>query len=143
MSNYTATIFNQIFWLMKDHISPFVGQLNKYSKKFDCNSLLKILLYAQISGKDSIRDIETSLGSHKNELYHLGISSIARSTISYWNKKVPDTIFEDLFYKMYEKYNSQYIMKNKGMPINCIALDSTLVSLALSTHNRAHHRTTK
>jgi hypothetical protein len=29
------------------------------------------------------------------------------------------------------------------MPINCIALDSTLVSLALSTHNRAHHRTTK
>lgn len=143
MSTYTATIFNQIFWLMKDHISPLVGQLNKYSKKFDYNSLLKILLYAQISWKDSIRDIETSLGAHSNELYHLWLSSIARSTISYWNNKVPDSVLEELFYKIYEKYNSKYIMKNKSMPINCIALDSTLVSLALSTHNRAKHRTTK
>lgn len=128
---------------MKDHISPLVGQLNKYSKRFDYNSLLKILLYAQISWKDSIRDIETSLSAHHNKLYHLWFNSIARSTISYWNNKVSDSLLEDLFYKIYEKYNSQYIMKNKTMPINCVALDSTLVSLALSTHDRAKHRTTK
>lgn len=59
MSSYKPTVFNQIFWIMRDHILPFIGQLNKYSKKMDCSQLGKILLYAQMSGKESLRDIET------------------------------------------------------------------------------------
>lgn len=143
MSSYKPTVFNQIFWIMRDHIKPFVGQLDKYSKVMSCEKLAKILLYSQITWKDSLRDIETGLACEKGKLYHLGISSIARSTIAYWNSKVESSVYEKVFYKMLKQYQWVCIGEKNSLWIPTIALDGSIISLALSVFDWAKHRTTK
>jgi hypothetical protein len=39
------------------------------------------MLYAQISGKDSLRDIENGFRAYKEKMYHLGLNGIHRSTL--------------------------------------------------------------
>jgi hypothetical protein len=56
---HQATIFNQLFCLVRDHFRPLVGQLDDKARVFNCESLFKVLLFAQITGKESLRDIET------------------------------------------------------------------------------------
>jgi hypothetical protein len=143
MSTHQPTVCNQIFWLVRDHLTPFIGQLNKYSKKMDCVSLFKILLYGQISGKVSLRDIETGLWCHDNKLYHLGIQSTSHSTVSYWNRRENDNAYEKMFYAVLRKYKDSCIVKNKGFDMPVVAMDSTLISLSLWLHDRARHRRSK
>lgn len=69
MSHYN-TIFNQILDLIPRH--QFEVLVNKYQsdryvKYFSCWQQLISLLYAQIRGKDSLRDIETSLRTQSNK----------------------------------------------------------------------------
>jgi hypothetical protein len=55
------------------------------------------LIYAQLSGAQSLRDAVTSLASHRGLLYHLGIDPIARSTLSDANRDRPAGIFAAIF----------------------------------------------
>ncbi len=69
------TIFNQPFNFIPRHrFDKMVESLkmNKYSKEFTAWRQFLTVLYAQISGKDSLREIESGLLTHKNKLYHLG-----------------------------------------------------------------------
>lgn len=136
-------IFNQLFTLVRNHVPSFVGQLDKYAKTMDCKQLLKILLYAQVTWKDSLRDIETWLHAHSGQLYHMWINTIARSTLSYRNNKTDSRLFEGLFYSVVWHYKNACIAMNDPLWIPTVALDSTLVSLALSQYDWALHRTTK
>lgn len=143
MSSYKPTVFNQIFRIMRDHIKPFVGQLDKYSKVMSCENLAKVLLYAQITWKESLRDIETGLQCEESKLYHLWIKSTARSTIAYWNSKVDSSVYEQVFYEMMGHYKSVCLWRDNGLWITTIALDGSVISLALSVFDWAKHRTTK
>jgi hypothetical protein len=61
---HTQTILNQLQRLLPlPAFQQFVGQHNadKYVKKLKCKDQLSILLYAQATGKDSLRDIEACL----------------------------------------------------------------------------------
>ncbi len=101
------------------------------------------MLFAQSTWKESLRDIETSLQANENKLYHMGLKSIARSTISYRNNKVDSSIYEKLFYCLHEKYNQSIWGKWKDLWITTIALDSTLITFALSIFDRAKYRSKK
>lgn len=109
----------------------------------DCKQLAKILLYAQVTWKNSLRDIETWLQANEDKLYHMWIKTIARSTLSYWNNKTDSKLFEELFYSVVWHYKTACIAMNDPLWIPTVALDSTLISLALSQYDRAVHRTTK
>ena len=139
---HQPTVFNQIFWLIKIQFSSLLGQLDNKWRVFDHESLLKVLLFAQITSKESLRDIETWLQAESNKLYHIGLKSTARSTISYRNNKVDPSIYEKLFYTIYKQYKSMF-SSSIDLGIKCVAMDSTLISLALSMYNRAKYRTQK
>ena len=67
------TIFNELLsFLPFKAFDVFVGQhkVDRYKKRFSAKNLLLILMYAQITGKDSLRDIETSLSILENHHYH-------------------------------------------------------------------------
>lgn len=66
-------------------------------RRLTSKSQLIALLYAQLSGAQSLRDIEQSLSSHSGRLYHLGASVPARSTLADANAKRPAQLFADLF----------------------------------------------
>ena len=84
MSHYN-TIYNQILHLIPRH--QFESIVNKYEgdryvKYFSCWQQFLTLLYAQIRGKGSLREIETSLRTQSNKWYHIRPKDIKRSTLS-------------------------------------------------------------
>lgn len=89
-----------------------------------------------------MRDIETGLQADEKKVYHMWLASIARSTISYWNNKVDSIIYEKLFYTIYNQYKWVFC-KTVDLWIDCLAMDSTLISLVLSMYDWAKYRTTK
>jgi hypothetical protein len=73
MYTHHQTIFNQLLSFLPFQIfESLVGQhkVDRYKKRFSAKNLLLILMYAQIEGKDSLRDIETSLSVLENNHYH-------------------------------------------------------------------------
>jgi len=82
MSNAT-TVLNQLQHLLPlDEFQTFVNlqKADKYTKKLSCKDQLTILLYAQATGKNSLREIETALRIQDSTWYHLGLETVARST---------------------------------------------------------------
>ena len=66
-------------------------------RRFSSKSHLVTLVHAQLSGAQSLRDIETNLASHRTGLYHLGVRAPARSTLADANGKRSAALFGDLF----------------------------------------------
>ena len=62
-----------------------------------------VLLYSQIKDLKSLREIETSLKSHKSRWEALGLVNVARSTLSDANASRSSAIFEKLFYSFLKK----------------------------------------
>src|SRR3984893_17882370 len=58
------------------------------------------LLYGQLSGASSLREIVTGLSSHAARLYHLGADAVRRSTFSAANAKRPVEVFVGLLESM-------------------------------------------
>lgn len=66
-------------------------------RKLSTKSQLVALLYAQLSGAVSLREIETALASHSAKLYHLGADGVRRTTLADANAKRPHEVFSGLF----------------------------------------------
>ncbi|MBI4654708.1 MAG: DUF4372 domain-containing protein [Nitrospirae bacterium] len=83
--SHLNTIYNQILHLTpRHHFDSLVKKHNGdyYVKYFTCWQQFMSLLYAQVKGKDSLRDIETSLKAQSSRWYHIGLEDIKRSTLA-------------------------------------------------------------
>lgn len=106
---------------------------DSYTKKFTTWGQLITLLYAQASGKDSLRDIQNGMAVQSGRLYHLGLPErICRSTLCDANAKRDWRIFEGLFYRLLDRCRSitpkhQFRFKN---PL--YTLDATVIDLCVS-----------
>ena len=94
------TVFSQLLQLIcryrfKKCVDRFEG--DKYTKRLNCWQQLVVLLFAQAKGLDSLRDIEVSMRSHYRKWYHLGLTSVARSTLADANNNRSSDIFRDAF----------------------------------------------
>ena len=70
--------------------------------------------FAQIAGRESLRDIETCLNSMSNKLYHIGFrGAVSRSTLSYANENRDSEIYSDfakvLMIKAQKLYSSDFL----------------------------------
>lgn len=83
----TPYIFNQLVQLIpRDKFDRIVKRHhgNAYVKGFSCWNHLLVLLWAQLTSRRSLRDIETSLRAHADKLYRLGMGRhISRNNINY------------------------------------------------------------
>ena len=75
---YESTIFNQLFnsiprYDFETYATAHDG--DRYRKGFTCWKQFLVLLYAQVSGKSSLRDIYSGLLAHPSRLYPLGLLS--------------------------------------------------------------------
>jgi len=133
---YSTTILNQLLNLLRGHdfekAVSAVGA-DRYIKHFGAWQQLVVLLYAQASGKDSLRAIQGGLSAHPEQLYHLGLERpIAKSTLADANARRPSSIFETLFYSLFERCvalspKHRFHFKNK-----LYSIDATLIELCLS-----------
>jgi len=145
MSHYN-TIFNQVLQIpSRFKFEQLVKQYNgnRYVKHFSCWNLFTVLLYAQIDGKDSLRDIETGLMIQNGKWYHLGLKNVKRSTISDANNRVDYRIYEGMFYEILK--NCKDITPKHKFRFNnpLYTIDSTIIDLCLRMYPWAKFRKRK
>jgi hypothetical protein len=143
---HSNTILNQLLSLLPRHqfesiVSTFTG--DRYVKKFTTWNQLTALLYAQASGQNSLRDIQTALGVREPQLYHLGLPAVKRSTLADANAQRDWRIMEHLFYRLLDRCQSiapkrRFRFKN---PIQ--GIDATTFEVCLSLFPWAKFRQTK
>jgi hypothetical protein len=142
----SITILSQLLsFLPKKAFNRLVGQHDgdRYVKKLTAWNQFVLLLYAQASCKDSLREIETGINTHENSFYHLGIKSAARSSLSYANKTRDYEIFEKLFYLLFKQFKGVVSAGQFKFNNPLYIIDSTTVSLCLSLFNWAKYGRTK
>jgi hypothetical protein len=95
---------NSVFHGVLKHIpwARFDALVDEYAadsrvRRLSTKSQLLALLYGQLSGATSLREIETGLQSHAGRLYHLGGSPPRRSTLADANANRPARVFAALF----------------------------------------------
>ena len=143
---HNNTIFNQLLQLIPRHdfenlVSQYDG--DRYVKEFTCWRQFITLMYGQIKGRDSLRDIVTGLRSQRNKWYHIGLQNVSRSTLSDANNNRDWRIFEGIFYRLLDRCQAvtpKYRFRFKN-PL--YSLDSTMVELCLSLYPWAKYRKTK
>jgi len=140
------TVFHQLLQLLSRYdfrkcVNRHEG--DRYTKRFNCWQQLIVLLFAQAKGLHSLRDIEVSLRSHYKKWYHLGLTSVARSTLADANNSRSADIFQDVFYCLLARCQ-ELAPKHKFKFKNPLyTFDSTLISLCLSLFSWAKYRTKK
>jgi len=137
---------NELLHLIPRHrFETVVNSLgaNRYVKHFSSWNQLTVLLYAQSSGKDSLRDIEQAFCVNSSRLYHLGIYSVKRSTLADANRTRSYQVFEDLFYRFLDRCKD-VTPKHKFKFRNPLyTLDATVIDLCLTSFPWAKFRTSK
>lgn len=99
---------------------------DKYCKRFGHWDHLIAMLYAQLSGATGLRPLETGFNSHVAHHYHLGTSSIKRSTLADANENRPDTVFSDTATWLMGKVSRKLRQQGKEL---MYLLDSTSLTL--------------
>lgn len=97
------------------------------SRKLDTKRQLIGLLYGQLSGAGSLREIVTGMASHETRLYHLGAAPVKRSTLSDANAERPWQVFAELFTEMLPQAH-RGLRRAAGEAVRLI--DSTSVRLS-------------
>jgi len=147
--NQGQTVFTQIMGYLPRH--SFRKCVNKYQgnykvRSFSCWEQFLVMAFAQLTYRESLRDIETCLRAMQNKLHHIGIqSNISRSTIADANEKRDWKIYADfaniLIKEAKELYRDEKLFDELDETI--YALDSTTIDLCLSLFPWAKFRSTK
>jgi len=142
-------IFSQVMDYLPKHI--FRQCVNRYHgnrkiKNFTCLDQFLCMAFAQLTYRESLRDIEVCLRAQHNKLYHMGIrSGIARNTLANANKTRDWRIYADLAQSLITTARGLYINEDLGLELDntVYALDASTIDLCLSVFPWATFRRTK
>jgi Domain of unknown function (DUF4372)/Transposase DDE domain len=115
-------------------------------KRFSCLDQYLCLAFAQLTWRESLRDIEACLRAQSSKLYHLGFrSTIARNTLANANAVRDWRIYADFAQHLIGIARRLYADEPLGIELNdtVYALDSTTIDLCLSLFPWAPFRSTK
>jgi hypothetical protein len=147
--NAGKTVFAQILeHLPRYEFDKFVNKYkgNHRVRRFPCYDQFLCLAFAQLTYRESLRDIETCLNSHHEKLYHIGFrGQISRSTMTDAGEMRDYRIYQDFTYHLISIARKLY--QNEDLAIDLdyslYAFDSTTIDLCLSLFPWAHFRKTK
>jgi transposase len=125
-------------------VSRYQG--NYYIKTFSCFDQFLCMAFAQLTYRESLRDIEACLRSMQSKLYHMGIrGNVSRSTLSHANESRDWHIYADFAQVLIHIARGLYIDDEFGVELDntVYALDSTTIDLCLSLFPWARFRKRK
>ena len=111
-----------------------------------CAEHFRILAFAQLSYRESLRDIEVCLFAQADKLYHMGIrKAVSRSTLADANELRDWRIYADFAGRLIVQARQLYASEDLGLDLSntVYALDSTTIDLCLTLFPWAHFRSTK
>jgi hypothetical protein len=119
---------------------------NHKIQSFTCLDQFRCMAFAQLTYRESLRDIEACLRAQQNKLYHMGIrGGISRNTLSNANKVRDWRIYADFAQSLIQIARKLYVDEDIGAELDntVYALDATTIDLCLSVFPWAHFRSTK
>jgi hypothetical protein len=111
-----------------------------------CAEQFRVMAFAQLTYRESLRDIEVCLAAQGAKLYHMGFREpIRRSTLADANELRDWRIHADFAQRLIGQARVLYASEDLGLELSntIYALDSTTIDLCLSVFPWAHFRTTK
>jgi hypothetical protein len=112
-------------------------------QSFSCLDQFLCLAFAQLTGRESLRDIETCLRSQRAKLYHMGFRGrISRNTLAHANETRHWRIFADFARELIAQARRMYRDEPFAVELDqtVYALDSTTIDLCLSMFPWAQFR---
>jgi len=119
---------------------------NHKIQSFTCLDQFLCMAFAQLTYRESLRDIEACLRAQKNKLYHMGIrGSVSRNTLAHANKVRDWRIYADFAQALIPIARRLYVDDDFGVELDntVYALDASTVDLCLSVFPWALFRQTK
>jgi len=108
-------------------------QGNKYVRHFSCWNQLLCMMFGQLTGRDSLRDLIVVIEAHRKKTYHLGFGkSVTRSNLAKANEKRSYKIFEEFAYHLIAIARKKRAHKDFEIKGKIYAFDSTTIDLCLS-----------
>ena len=119
---------------------------NHKIKSFTCLDQFRCMAFAQLTYRESLRDIQACLRAQQNKLYHMGIrGGISRNTLANANKTRDWRIYADFAQTLIHTARKLYVDEDFGVELDntIYALDATTIDLCLSVFPWAQFRSTK
>ena len=147
--NAGKTLFAQLMdFLPWSTFNRYVARYggDKGVRTLTCAEQFRVMAFAQLTYRESLRDIEVSLSAQASKLYHMGFREpVRRSTLADANESRDWRIYADFAARLIIQARALYASENLGLELSntVYALDSTTIDLCLSVFPWAHFRTTK
>jgi hypothetical protein len=143
------TVFSQIMDFLP--IKKFRHCVDRYNgnyrvRSFTCFNQFLCMAFAQLTYRESLRDIECCLRAMREKLYHMGIrGKVSRSTIAYANENRDWRIYCDFAQILIHQARELYADDDFGLQLaeTVYALDATIIDLCLSVFPWARFRKAK
>jgi len=147
--NLGKTLFAQLMEFVP--WSSFTRIVTRYSGDARVSALpstehFRIMAYAQLTWRESLRDIEVTLAAHAAKLYGMGLrQAVRRATLADANERRDWRIWADLAAVLIRRANKLYADEPLGLDVNIAgkvyALDSSTIDLCLNLFDWAPYRT--
>jgi hypothetical protein len=124
-------VLKHVPWLVFDRLVEVHGADFKV-RRLTTKDQFVALLYGQLSGASSLREIVDGLESQASQLYHVGAHAVQRSTLSDANRLRPAEVFSDLFAEMMRRMHrglrraladSVYLIDSTHVRLNALTAD--------------------
>ncbi|MEQ6340166.1 MAG: IS4 family transposase [Gammaproteobacteria bacterium] len=142
-----------VFAQLMEHLPlhTFRRCVQRYPSKYPTKTFSHLdqflcMAFAQLTYRESLRDIETCLRAHQAKLYHLGIrGNIAKSTLADANEQRDCRIYADFAMSLIQTARKLYASDSFAVELEqtVYALDTTTIDLCLSVFPWARFRSTK
>lgn len=144
--SHCNTILNQILKIIPRHEFESLAVKNHSGRKFRTTnrwSQFTAIVLAQLSGRQSLRDIVENMKAQGHRLYHLGVGLMSKSNLSRINNDKPYKMYEELFGKLLSR--CQGMTKGHGFRFKnkLYSLDASTIDLCLSMFPWAKFRKNK
>src|SRR6266849_1476393 len=147
--NTGKTLFAQVMdflpWKTFHRIVARYGG-NHRVRTLSCAEQFRVMAFAQLTYRESLRDIEVCLSAQATKLYHMGIHEpVARSTLADANETRDWRIYADFAHTLIARARKLYAAESLSVELSntVYALDSTTIDLCLSMFPWAPFRSTK
>ena len=147
---YTGkTVFAQLmqqlpWWRFEELVTHYRGDYK--TKTFKCAEHFRVMAFAQLTYRESLRDIEACLRAMEPKLYHMGIrSSVSRNNLSNANEKRDWRIYAEFAQILIRQARALYANDSAfpDLDATVYALDSSTIDLCMALFPWAHFRRTK
>jgi len=143
---HNNTVFAQLLKMVPRHEFESLAKQHHSGRSFRTASRWSqcvTSMMAQLSGRNSLRDIVENTSAQAHRLYHLGSAKLSRSNLSRMNNDKPYALYEALFGKLLSRCQSAVPGHSFRFKNPLYSLDASTIDLCLSVFPWANFRSTK